>query len=486
MKKVIALLLAFLMLIILSACGKNADSEATVSTATASDTTAASTSGGFRVGYGKANITPESGVPLGGYGRSDQRISTGALSYLWATCIAITDADDNTILLYGLDLLNSAEAHGKFAADVSEATGVPVENIVMSASHSHSAPDYSYTNIPGVNEALQVLKKGLVKAAVAAMEDRKPATMSGGSIQTEGLNFVRHYIMNDGTYCGDNFGDASSGYAGHATQADPTLQLIKFSREGGKDVYMTNFQTHPHRTGGSAQYSVSADIVGEYRDVMEAELDCHVVYFSGAGGNINPISRISSENITVDFRDQGKALARYARMVELKPLQTGKVQVSKRTFEAEVNHEFDTFADCCRDIYEKWSAGELSYEGAVKEAAAQGIKINSPYQAHYIHVRAGMERSASFPIWTYSFGEVGFVAAPYEMFDTNGIYIREKSPFTMTMIATIANKTNGYFPSQLAFDYGCYEVDTANFVRGTAERAADEFVNMLTEQYNNK
>ena len=259
MKKVICLLLAALMLLSMAACG--------ASEGGAAETTEAK-EGGFRVGYGKANITPETGVPMGGYGRSDQRISTGTLSYLWATCIAITDADDNTILLYGLDLCNSAEAYNHFAVDVSKATDVPIDNIVMSASHTHSAPDYSMGEIPGISEALAKLKKGLVKAAEDAMEDRKEAKMFVGSVKTEGMNFVRHYICNDGTYCGDNFGSSASGYAGHATDADPMLQLVKFVREGDNDVYLTNFQTHPHQTGGSSQFNISADVVGEYRANM--------------------------------------------------------------------------------------------------------------------------------------------------------------------------------------------------------------------------
>jgi hypothetical protein len=73
------------------------------------------------------------------------------------------------------------------------------------------------------------------------------------------------------------------------------------------------------------------------------------------------------------------------------------------------------------------------------------------------------------------------------MFDTNGVYIKENSPFEYTIISTIANKTNGYFPSEFAFTVsGGYECDTTNYVCGTAERLADEYLRMLGEQYNNR
>ena len=439
----------------------------------------------FRVGYGKEDITPEESVPMGGYGRSDQRMATGILSCLWATCVAITDADGNTLLLMSVDLCNSLEA-SRAAPSISEATGVPVENIVISATHTHSSPDFSYTHMPAVSRALDKVHNGLKKAAVTAMEDRKPAQMYGASVETANMNFVRHYLMNDGTYCGDNFGSTASGYKSHASEADPTMQLIKFTREGDNDIILTNFQTHPHRTGGSKKYDISADIVGEYRAAMEKDLGVEVIYFSGAGGNLNPTSRISKENVAKDYKEHGKMLASYAKSAQYAPLNTGKVQASKMSFEAKINHADDAYAAVCADLRARWDRGELTTAQVIKLGAEAGIKLNSPYHAGAIRNRANMPESSTFPIWAYSFGDVGFVAAPYEMFDTNGVFIKEKSPFEYTFISTIANKTNGYFPSDYGFTYGCYEVDTTSYVRGTAERLADEYIKMLTEQFANK
>ena len=474
MKKVICLILAMLMLLGMAACGAEGG---------AAETTAAA-SGGFRVGYGKENITPDGQVGMGGYGRSDQRLSTGVISYLYVTCVAITDSEDNTILLYGMDLCSPNDAY-EFAPDVAAATGVPVENIVMSASHTHSAPDYGVAT-SGQGGALNKLKKGLVKAAETAMEDRKEAKMYGGSIQTEGMNFVRHYVCNDGTYCGDNFGSSASGYAGHASDADPELQMIKFTREGDNDIYIANFQTHPHQTGGSTKYDLSADVVGEFRANMEKDLDCEIAYFTGAGGNINSRSRIEEENATADFRAWGKKMAQYAQQVEYTELATGKVQAAQMVFEAKINHADDQWAGLCSDLRNRWNKGEITYEQVKELGAAAGFPLNSPYHAGAVASRASMGNSSEFVIWAYSFGDVGFAAAPYEMFDTSGVFIKENSPFAMTIIAELANGSNGYFPSTFAFGYGGYEVDTTKYVVGTAERLAESYVAMLETQFGNK
>ena len=229
MKKIVSILLVAVLLLGLCACGAASTAEG----GAAAETTDAA-GGGFRVGYGKADITPEGPVGMGGYGRSDQRLSTGVLSYRDVTCVAISDANDNTILVYGMDLCGSGDAY-RFATNVSDATGVPVDNIVMSASHTHSAPDYGVAT-SGQGAALNKLKKGLIKAAETAMEDRKEATMYAGSAKATGLNFVRRYVMVDGSYAGDNYGNHSLGCAGHETEGDHQLQLLKFTREGGKDI----------------------------------------------------------------------------------------------------------------------------------------------------------------------------------------------------------------------------------------------------------
>lgn len=477
MKKMLAVFLAVLLL---TACAAPAAAPGAETTAVSQE------AGGFRVGYGKIDITPKDAVPLGGYSRSDLRISNGFISYLYATCLAVTDSEDNTVLLFTMDQLNPLQTE-KMLNAVSEGTGIAKENIVISMTHSHSTPDLSNTKNAAIQNYIRLLEERLPKAAQEALEDRKPVTgMSAGSIDTEGMNFVRHYVMNDGTIAGDNFGDTSSGYAGHHHDADPELRLLKFTREGGKDIYVTNFQTHPHQTGGSDKFNISADVVGEYRDNMEAATGGLVMYFSGAGGNINSTSRIKEEQATQDFRAWGKKLAEYAQKVELQPLETGKVQVSTQVMYGKINHSMDEYAALCKDLYERWDSGEIDVDEVKRLGLEAGIKLNSGQNARSIYNRSTMGETYDFDITTVCFGDLAFVAAPCEMFDTIGVYIRENSPYAMTFIATLANSSVGYLPTRETFEYGSYEVDSCRFEPGIAEEMADQFVAMLKAQYAEK
>ena len=119
----------------------------------------------FRVGYAKVDINPwvdpndwtKGMLPirLGGYGESYARPTKGWMDDngdgvvddqdgLKATCIAITDDNDKTILLISYDLINAGDSQVK---DIREAIvkaldgAVGMDDIMVSASHSHFSPD---------------------------------------------------------------------------------------------------------------------------------------------------------------------------------------------------------------------------------------------------------------------------------------------------------------------------------------------------------
>ena len=78
-------------------------------------------------------------------------------------------------------------------------------------------------------------------------------------------------------------------------------------------------------------------------------------------------------------------------------------------------------------------------------------------------------------------GDLAFACAPYEMFGESGMHIKEFAPYAMTFIMSCCNDSRSYLATKLAFNHGCYEVDSRWYPVGTAEKLADEFVEMLKE-----
>ena len=73
---------------------------------------------------------------------------------------------------------------------------------------------------------------------------------------------------------------------------------------------------------------------------------------------------------------------------------------------------------------------------------------------------------------------------PYELFDTNGMQMKENSPFTRTFIVGYSWPSYvGYIPSAEGFANGGYEADNCTFVAGTAEGMVEQYLNMLEDMH---
>lgn len=470
MKKYLSLLLVLTMLLGLCACGNSGGSEQT-------DAPAA----GLQIGYARESILPDGQVNISGYGNQEHRISTGFLDYLYATCLAITE-NGNTILLYSTDTLTAKEGWTNDARQlISEATGVPVANIQIGGTHTHSGPAV------GGTEALaqrwkNVYMDALVNSAKKAIADQAPTTLYGKKIQTEQMTFVRHYKMTDGTYAGSNFGDFSKTIEGHATEADEEMILIKMEREGDKkDIMLMNFQAHPTLTGSSSGTNLSSDYVGAARDTFEKATDMHFIYFLGSAGNQVTNSRIETENGThnTDHTLYGIALAQYAidALADMTPITGSGVNTTQKDFTYKSN---DYGQDRLSDAKKVAAMFDETGDSSASSAFARTLGFQSVYECRGIVACASYPATSTMELNACSFGGIGFVAAPYEMFSGSAKHIKANSPFEFTVISTVTNGYNNYYPTKDAFAYGCYESYTAKFASGVAEDTADQFVQMLT------
>lgn len=471
MKKLISILLTLTLIASLCTCGAAGTGEQV-----AVETTAAAQSG-LMVGYAKENISPEESVPLSG--SANRGVSSGMLDYLFATCVAMSNAGEDTALIFSLDIQNAYSPTASWRNAISRSTGIPEDRIMLCFTHTHSAPDTG-SDAASIGRYNSLVSDKLVKAAKAAIKDMSPAQAFTSSVETENLNFVRRYIMNDGTLCGDNFGSTESGYKCHETEVDNVLQLVKFTREAGDDVLMANFQMHSNFTIKETQ--VSSDVAGAFRDALEQKSGVNVIYLNGASGNVNPKSRFAEENIVSTHKEWGQKLADYAMSAaeNFAPAELTTVTSEQSVFTIETNHADDHLAAKAAEINTYFeSTGDRS--GADKMCAEAGI--SSIYHASTIVGNSRRDKTATVELDVICIGDIAFMFAPVEMFDTNGMYIKENSPYAMTFICGYANHCQGYMPSEQAYELIGYEVATTMFAKGTAEKVADEILRMLNNQY---
>ena len=482
MKKILTMILAASMLM-LCACSETPQSQETEATTIASLPTEAQDHG-LCAGFARADITPEAPVPLAGYGSAEKRISRAVLDPLYVQVLALTDAEDNTVLLINWDATRSYTQVQELARQsITQATGVPMDKIYLGATHTHSAPEMHNQRVDSAAAYSVYVVEQTTAAAVAALEDRKPATMSAGSIEVEGLNFVRHYTYQDeagnAQYFGDNFGDwVFNDTTTQVGEADKTMYLLRFEREAGPDIAFVNWRAHPHLTGGPSLYNISADWVGAFRNAVEYQTGTQVIYFNGASGNINEKSRISAENLTTDHAEYGALLANYAiELMEscLEPMDVTTITTRQTIYNAKVNH-----ADDSKFYQAKEIMAQHAVTGVFDAEQAGAIGIRSRYHADSIISNYNRGESMNIELNALLLGDqIALVTAPNELVDTNSVWLEENAPTAFTLTLGYTNGHYGYVPSQLAWDYTCYESDISYFVPGTAEAYQQIFLDMI-------
>ena len=483
MKKRLCLLLAIVMMLGLCACGKSGMAEPATTAATLAPTLEA----GLQVGFGRENITPKASVPLSGYGDATSRLSQGFIDYLYVTCIALTDATGETVLLYSSDYICITDSGiAKVRERVCRELDVPEDKVIVATTHNHSAPEMGtqYDNLfkEQYFEAFKI-------AGQQALDDRSAVTVKTGATKTDGMNFIRHYIMNDDTVAGDNFGDTSSGYKGHVSQPDEQVQMIRFVREDKKDILLVNWQAHSLLAstwntpeGQATRSMLSADYPGAARTYVESQdTDVYFAYFLGASGNVNPYSMIYSENKTVKVKEYGQMLGDVilGYQDQLTEVEAGDIKTKQTIYEATIDHTEDHLKPVAEEVlavYNETNSTTKAME-AGEEAGVMGFR-----HARSIIERANMtEKVRKMELNALTIGSVGLVTAPYEMFNSNGMAIKEASPCDITFVLTCTNGHHAYIADELAFTYGSYEVHNRHLIRGTAEDLADTMVSMLTE-----
>lgn len=471
MKKLLSLALAVLLLLSLTACGGE--------TAQENGGSAQSAGGTLQIGYARVDITPEGNVEMAIYGAESERISTGYMDQLYGYALAVTGSNGETVLLLTCDhTWFPDKIANEMRRVLSAEFGLKEENIVCTGTHNHSGVTLKATT-RDTSRYHEDFSNLMLQAARKAMADRSDAALYAGSAKAPGLNFVRRYELKDGTY--PNFDSPPvDQIAGHESEPDDQLQVLRITRAGKKDIAIFNWQAHLNMNmQAPGNYNLlTSDIFGPFRDEIQNQLNVDCFAWNGACGNLNPTSKIPEENPTWNHREYGKMLSKYGveAFQNAQPVSGTEVELVTQVFTGEVNHEFDNVVSQARQMHEYYKAtGDR--KGTREMGAPYGI--NTEKHAARIISNASLGKTQDILLKAFSIGDIGFICLRYEMFDSDGMYVKENSPFKQTFIIGYNEDGKGYLPSKLSEDHGGYEVDNNVFVLGTAQLLADEYLKML-------
>jgi len=480
MKRLIALLCLLAICLPLCACSSSLESTATVPAEKATEEQKTESTKKendeivypkdcFSVGYARVDITPKEVLPI------FEGTGDSAHDPLQLTVTALCDGE-SAALLISVDVrsirIGIAEACQRL---IELSVKVPADRVLINATHTHSAPAPGFDAEKETQWVNNVLYKQLIVAVKEALRDLTPAEAYTGVSHTDGITFVRRYLKANGKY--QTNASAADNPVAHESVADNEMRVIRFEREGKKDVLMVNYQTHYGGAPSLYPNQYSADFVHTFRQAAETELDCLFTYHSGASGNLNFNSPISGEKKCANFVDATEELMRAAKDAVAKEEKavTDKLRSASSKYAASVIKESEERLTHAKEVNSLRSAGKDFHSLLNKYGFA------SKYEATAVIMRAGLGENPEIPFTAISCGDLAFVSAPYEMFDSNGQEVRAASPFKTTFICSLTNGSFGYVPSALAVPHGSYEVIITYFEYGSAEKFVAEMVRLLGE-----
>ena len=477
MKRILALILTLVMLLPLCACASQSLEAKTEEAKTEEKKTEeAEKTGpitypeGYSVGYATIDISGQ--TPIAYFGG----IAKGINDPLLLTCTAISDGE-TVALVMTADLKKMLDNVVNRSLQIIEKQfGIPAANVIISCTHSHSAPDAGSSaegNVPWMQQYYKKLPQ-VVEAALRDL-DVVEGAYTGKANTVHPIGFVRRYLCEDGVYR-MNPGSSDKPIA-HESEADPEFRTIRFDRKNKKDVLLVNFQTHYGGATNTYKEKLSADFVHPFRQKAQKEWDCEFAYYSGASGNINFNSALAGERYyetwldAIDgFMESTEACLKAEEKVEL-----GKVQTQRSIVAATVRHDSEERVAQAKEIR------DAGYESAEGMALMAKYGFDGYYDASFTVVRSELGETLDVPLNAISFGDLAFAAYPYEMFHENGKEVRDASPFKTTFICTLSGDALGYIPSALGYSNGGYETFNCRFAPGSGEEFANESIRLLNE-----
>lgn len=463
----------------------------------------------LRIGMAETDITPPMNFPMAGY--YHERLSTATHDPLLAKAIVFRSGDDQAALvvcdLIGIAVDLTTEARKR----VSQKLGIPAEHVIVCATHSHTAPDYTKDLYDFLSDSksgsegtksryAEKLITGIVNAIEKASTQAQPATLHVGSVPQETpVAFNRRFVMKDGsvrTWMRLDQPDVLRA----AGPIDPEVAVALFRAADDQQPLgvLSNFALHLDTVGGTAW---SADYPMHIAESIRKALGSDVISIFGTGccGDINHVSPTSTERNKTDFIGQSIGATVQSALPQLSAAKRQNLRVLHTTVRVPLQDVPPEQLARAQAILPAAKAGRktefFDLVTAYKSIMLEQLRRREPRAAptEYItwglsHTWAGVGDHLPVDVQAVTIGdELAIVCLPGEVFVELGLAIKRASPFRTTMVIELANAVETvYIPTRVAYAVGSYEVTNSTLQPGSGEMLAEAAVRLLREAASSK
>lgn len=463
------------------------------------------------VGLAEADITPPLKFPMAGY--FHERLNEGTTDPLKAKAIVFR-SDSQQAALVVCDLIGVATDFAKeVKARASEQTGIPASHIIVSATHSHTAPDYSKSlyawmirkttpdaaNAPSLEkdpERLAYIEKlitNTVDAIVKANQAVAPAKLdSGWTEQQTPVAFNRRFVQKDGSVK-TWVGLEHEGTVRSAGPIDPEIPLLLVRDEQGRmKGLVSNFALHLDTVGGMKW---SADYPSFISDVVKEKLGPDMISIFGTGccGDINHVNPRGKERNKTDFIGKSLGDTIVSGVASLSPIEAPRLEVRsvivqvplQEASQEAVAKSIATMkavnAGETVDFYDHVTAHKTLMIDQMRNRPRFAKEEDTMLARRVTHSLSGVGPTIPVEINAICIGrDMAIVSLPGEVFVDLGLAIKRGSPFRNTMVIELSNCVETFYvPTRAAFAGGGYETTNSTVEHGAGELLVEEALKML-------
>lgn len=440
----------------------------------------------LQAGVALVEITPP--VPFRMSGYFFERLSTGTKDPLFARAVVFQQGKETAALVF-CDLLGvPREVSAAAREKISKTTGIPIANIAITGTHTHTGPLY-FTVLSDFFHERTVAKNGtdpydsapyratLVEKLVEVVSQAKavvaPVKMTSGYAIEERIAFNRRFVMKDGSV-GWNPGAKNPNIVRPAGPVDPQVGIVLLSSADKPEpqAAIVSFAMHLDTTGGTLY---SADYVKSLSDRLQREFGpgFKTLFGTGTCGNINHIDVTQMEQRKADTLGEllGDTVAKAIHGGALSAVREPALAVRSTKVVAPLQkYRPDEIAKAKANM-ERVGAHDFPFLETVETCKIVDIERLR---------KSGDEVPLEVQVFRLD-GDTAIVTLPSEIFVELGLAIKAASPFETTLVIELANDDIAYIPTKQAFAEGNYEPTNSRVVPGTGEKLVDAATKLLKE-----
>ena len=435
-------------------------------------------------GAAKSNITPPLGEKIvGGFAPFP---AENIHDELHARCLVLDDGQTKIALVICDNLGIRREVFDRARAFIDAETDLPAENVLMAATHTHSATRSEDGWYDGF------LARRIADGVRRAINNLEPAKIGWGSVDEPSEVHNRRWFVKDEELRRNPFGGVDkvrmNPPAGSdllikpAGPVDPEISFLSVQSTSGRPIALVaNYSLH--YVGGVRRGDVSADYFGIFSEAIGPAIGAkpgdHPPFVgmltNGTSGDIN----------NINFHQRGQRREPYEKMKQVAGVVVERVQAAHASIEFQ---SWVPLGSASRELtlkVRKPDEAMKAYFAKLKEQP-EDTPAYHRYEKNYadrVQKLAEGPDEVTIMLQALKIGELGITALPFETFVEIGLELKEKSPFKDEFTIELANGYNGYLPTPAQHELGGYEtwLGTNKVQLDASDRITETLMDLMQE-----